>query len=89
VPEFIQALSGVDMAIFGTLKDDAVLIRLLMDAVSSARYWQPPDDDEEFLGEAEVQDALRPIATAVASAGAASWWSSRRGATRRLASRPE
>jgi hypothetical protein len=43
--------------------------------VSSAMYWQPPDNWDVVLADAEVTETLRRIAEAVVAAPAAAWWS--------------
>jgi len=56
--------------------DPATVFEALGAAVSEARYWQEPDAEDQALAAAEVGEALRPIASAVAEAPESGWWTS-------------
>jgi hypothetical protein len=49
--EFIRQLRNFDTAAIANLRDESALMPPLADAVNSARYWQPPGDDEYLLDE--------------------------------------
>src|ERR1700722_1183675 len=52
------------------------LLAALVQPVSTAMYWQEPDDDDYALSAQEVRDALLPVAQAVTVAPDARWWAS-------------
>ncbi|MGC8481899.1 MAG: hypothetical protein ACP5PJ_10150 [Acidimicrobiales bacterium] len=54
--------------------DDDLLVALLRNVVGSARYWQPPDEIDQWLMEREVAEVFRPVATAIASHPLTTWW---------------
>jgi hypothetical protein len=56
--------------------DGHLLLALLRSVVGSARYWQPPDEVDQWLMECEVAKVLRPVATAIASHPLTRWWAS-------------
>ena len=70
-----QAVTAVDLAAVAARDDPRQLLRPLADAVSSARYWQHPDTEDQALADPAVAERLRPLAQAVAGSGAAAWWS--------------
>ncbi|RZS82834.1 hypothetical protein EV189_3229 [Motilibacter rhizosphaerae] len=69
------AVASVDVD--GIARCSAVrdLLPALDMAVSFARYWQEPDEDDLALHSALLARVLRPVADAVAAAPAADWWS--------------
>jgi len=54
--------------------DELVLVPVLADAAAMAMYWQEPDPVDGALRDHQVQDALLPVARAVAQSPAARWW---------------
>ncbi len=55
---------------------EARLFAALVEAVSSAMYWQEADETDRLLEHPEVREILEPVAQAVAQASAAAWWDS-------------
>lgn len=55
---------------------ELALVELLAESVAAAMYWQPPDLVDRALADRELAALLRPVASAVAGAPAARWWSS-------------
>jgi len=49
---------------------------LLRGAVDNARYWQPPDPEDDVAGLGEMRDALRRVAEVLAAAPSSRWWAS-------------
>jgi hypothetical protein len=54
--------------------DEHTLLARLADAVTFARYWQPPDDEDALLADPRTVEALRPVADAVMGSPAWRWW---------------
>jgi hypothetical protein len=52
------------------------LLAALVEPVSTAMYWQEPDDEDHALSAPGVQDVLLPVAQAVTRAPEARWWAS-------------
>ena len=55
--------------------DPAALLDALENAVSSAMYWQPPDETDTMLLHAALRAALEPVAQRIVGSAAAAWWS--------------
>ncbi len=74
--EVLQAaLAEVDAAPVRAWRDPLAFVEPMSEAVSSAMYWQPPDDQDAVLTDSRIAAALRPVAEAVAEAPATDWWS--------------
>ncbi|MGI8627498.1 MAG: hypothetical protein ACR2J5_13175 [Geodermatophilaceae bacterium] len=52
----------------------ARLLDAFANAVTWARYWQPPDEIDEVLAIVEIQEVLRPLGKAIDSCTADTWW---------------
>lgn len=70
-----DALADTDAAALASWHAPLAFAEPMDYTVSSARYWQEPDDEDVALADTELGEALRPIAGAIASAPAATWWS--------------
>jgi hypothetical protein len=55
--------------------DAASLLDALETAVSTAAYWQPPDETDVMLQHPALRAVLEPVARLVAGAAEAAWWS--------------
>ena len=53
----------------------ADILTALVRSVDAAMYWQPPDDEDQLIADAELAALLRPVAELVAAAPASRWWS--------------
>ena len=73
--ELAGAIAASDLASLAA-SDKAVLLELLAEADDTAMYWQAPDEMDEALAFPEVEDAMGPVAAALAAAPGAAWWSS-------------
>lgn len=69
----LSALEKVDIHAVAALPEAALLDALGL-AADSARYWQPPDEEDLLFAHPEVVAALRPIARATLSAPHTEWW---------------
>jgi hypothetical protein len=54
--------------------DELVLMPALADTAAMAMYWEEPDPVDWALTDSQVQNALLPIASAVAESPGARWW---------------
>jgi hypothetical protein len=73
--ELAAAVDQIDWAQVMAHMGDLDLVGPLAESVSSARFWQGPDTEDQALAHPEVADTLRPVAHAVTGAPAARWWS--------------
>ena len=73
-PAELPALVSAVAAASGPL-DAASLLDALETAVSTARYWQPPDETDVLLQHPSLIAALEPVARLVADAAETAWWS--------------
>jgi hypothetical protein len=71
----VRALQAVDPGAVRAWRDPLSFLEPLDESVSSAMYWQAPQQDDVVAAEAEVVAALRPVAEAVVAAPASAWWS--------------
>lgn len=69
------AVARSDVEALARACEPASFLRALADSVTSARYWQEPDDWDRRLADAGVAEQLWPVAEAVSRAPAARWWS--------------
>jgi hypothetical protein len=73
------ALGGVvarcDVGALAVAQEPASFFSALADVVTSAMYWQEPDDRDRRLADPRVAEQLWPLAEAVGTAPAARWWS--------------
>jgi hypothetical protein len=76
VDGLIKTLDDLDLTWVATTTDERTLLGPLSESVNAARYWQPPDEEDDLLTHPAIVDALRPIADAVATAPTGVWWSS-------------
>jgi len=72
--DLAAAVGLVDLAALAAAADELVLVPALADAAAVAMYWQEPDLVDWALRDHRVQDALLPVARAVAQSPAARWW---------------
>jgi len=73
---FRDAIRPTDLSEISKWSDEVQLLNFVADSVGSARYWQDPDDTDRLLAAVGVDRELRPIAAAIESAPASSWWPS-------------
>lgn len=71
---FLADLDGVDVAAVAGTSDESAFLDALEEAVADAAYWQEPSEYDILLSDPRVVSALRPVASAVAAAPAAGWW---------------
>lgn len=79
----LDAVAATDAGTIASWHDPLAFAEAMDFCVSSAMYWQPPDDWDFFLAhagadadaDADITEALRPVADAVIRAPAATWWS--------------
>jgi hypothetical protein len=69
------AIARSDLGALATADQPTSFISALAETVTSAMYWQEPDDRDCRLADAAVSEQLRPVAEAVSRAPAARWWS--------------
>ncbi len=72
--DLAAAVGLVDLAALAAAADELVLVPALADTAAMAMYWQEPDLVDWALRDHRVQDALLPVARAVAQSPAARWW---------------
>lgn len=72
--ELADVVRRVDLAALAGTDDPADLLEALLRAVDTARYWQPPEDDDVLLADPAVAAELRLVAEALVRAPAAAWW---------------
>ena len=72
----LRPLHQLDFSLDGVWRDPAAFLEPVADTVAFAMYWQPPREEEVIAGHPQVQDALRPLAVAIAAAPATAWWNS-------------
>lgn len=71
-----RALGGIRReAIDAIVADDAAVLACLAATVDSAMYWQTPDARDELAAQAEVADALVPVAESIQAHGLLARWS--------------
>lgn len=70
----IRALEDVDPAPVAERRDPLAFLEPVEQSVSNAMYWEEPPQEDAVAAEPGVIDALRPVATAVASSPASAWW---------------
>ncbi len=67
VKAVVASLRDADMA-------SDQIFKALRRSVDAAMYWQPPDDDDIRLRDAEVAGMLSPVAEALLHAAPTTWW---------------
>ncbi|MDA8062495.1 MAG: hypothetical protein M0T80_08735 [Actinomycetota bacterium] len=72
--ELAGTVRRTDLHALGAAAEPTAFLGALGQTVSSAMYWQEPDETDAALAGPLVRDALRPVAEAVASAPGVSWW---------------
>lgn len=70
----LDTLAQVDPAPVREWRDPLAFLEPVADSVTSAMYWQPPDDQDVVLTDPRVVAALVPIAEAAAQSPATEWW---------------
>lgn len=70
----LDALAAFDVRLLSALTDPLDLVEPLERAVSSAMYWEPPDDEDRALRERALLPALQRIGAALQASRAAEWW---------------
>ena len=70
----VEILENVDAGAIAEFSEIDILDELA-GAVDVARYWQPPDEEDEIFALPEVVSVLRPIAHAILNSPHTSWWS--------------
>jgi hypothetical protein len=70
LPALVGAVSEASVPL-----DAASLLDALETAVSTAMYWQPPDETDVLLQHPPLIEALEPVARQVADAAETAWWS--------------
>jgi hypothetical protein len=66
----------VDAAPVRAWSDPLAFVPALDASVSEAMGWQEPHEDDRLTADPSVEEALRPIAAAIAESPAAAWWDS-------------
>ena len=69
LPALVSAVADAEVDV-----TPVALLDALEDAVSTARYWQPPDDTDVLLQNPVLLAALEPVARQVADSDGARWW---------------
>src|SRR6266704_3604616 len=72
--DLAAAVGLADLAALAAAADELVLVPALADTAAMAMYWQEPDPVDGALRDHRIQNALLPIARAVAQSPAARWW---------------
>jgi hypothetical protein len=72
--DLAAAAALADLAALAAAADELVLLAALAHAVDVADYWEEPDPVDWALRDPPAQDALLPVARAVARSPAAHWW---------------
>ncbi|WP_072803550.1 hypothetical protein [Rhodococcoides yunnanense] len=72
--DVLEVIEGIDVRSVADLSE-LDLLGALSFAVDWARYWQPPDEEDEMFARADVVAALRPVARAVLASANTRWWS--------------
>jgi hypothetical protein len=67
-------VARADVAALSDAADELVLMPVLAETAETASYWGDPDALDWALADHQVQDALLPVARAVAQSTAARWW---------------
>jgi hypothetical protein len=70
-----MAVAALDLDRIARTSDVGALLPQLGEAVSSAMYWQPPDEVDEALAAPLLHEVLLPVATSLLESPAARWWS--------------
>jgi hypothetical protein len=68
-----KAIAELDVSASG-LTDEAALLEALEDSTSTARYWQPPDEQDVLLSTPQLRAALEPAARRIGGSASAAWW---------------
>jgi hypothetical protein len=69
MPELIRGVAEAEVAI-----DAAVLLDALEDSTSTAMYWQPADETDVLLRDADLVAALEHVARRIVESGDSDWW---------------
>ncbi|MGP8149600.1 MAG: hypothetical protein ACLPXU_02750 [Acidimicrobiales bacterium] len=69
------SLPAVNLAALDDPENEELLLECVADSVGAARYYQDPDALDLALADPRIQAALAPVATRIAAAPAAKWWS--------------
>src|SRR5688500_9623228 len=70
-----SAVAATDVGAIAETVDPRAFLDALLTSVTTAMYWQPPDEHDRALTDPRLAELLRPIAEAVLEAPAAAWWS--------------
>ncbi|MGP8181951.1 MAG: hypothetical protein ACLP1E_14420, partial [Acidimicrobiales bacterium] len=70
-----SSLPAVNLAALDDPENEELLLECVADSVGAARYYQDPDALDLALADPRIQAALAPVATRIAAAPAAKWWS--------------
>lgn len=70
----LRDLARVHVAAVAATTNELTFLDALEEVANVAMYWQEPDDQDILLSDPRVVDVLRPVASAVAAAPAAAWW---------------
>ncbi len=70
----VSALRRAVARVTGAALASGVLWDALVESADSGRYWQAPEDTDNWLADPAVVAQLRPVAEAVAADPGAAWW---------------
>ena len=67
-------LAAVNLVALDDPESEELLLECVADSVDAARYWQDPDELDIALADLRLEAALAQVATRIAKAPAAKWW---------------